>query len=193
MCNEENISSFQPDSVTEKVSTIIPITRMLLSCSTPSILDSNWFTTVSWTPVLPAMLPLCLQIASISSKMMICTPLFAPSYWREKHVRNATCHHWKQSKQNSNSQQAQPHRHRTLIPPSVLSITCYVCTRPLSRVTSCHPPKRGGWWALPKHRTSQLTLLREAAFQGRGLDWTRKAQAQSWNTQLRQRVIVVSM
>lgn len=48
-----------------------PMTRILLSCSTPSILDNSWLTTVSWTPVLPAMLPRCLQIASISSNMMM--------------------------------------------------------------------------------------------------------------------------
>ena len=33
---------------------VIPISRMLFSEFTPSILDSNWFTTESWTPV-----PLC--------------------------------------------------------------------------------------------------------------------------------------
>ena len=34
---------------------VIPMTRMLLSWSTPSILDSNWLTTVSLTPLeLPA-------------------------------------------------------------------------------------------------------------------------------------------
>lgn len=58
----------------------IPMTKILFSCSTPSIFDSSWFTTVSWTPVLPAMLPRCLQMASISSKIMMWTPLFAPSW-----------------------------------------------------------------------------------------------------------------
>lgn len=61
-----------------------PMTRMLLSCSTPSILDSSWLTTVSWTPVLPAMLPRCLQIASISSNMMMWRPLLAPSWSAER-------------------------------------------------------------------------------------------------------------
>lgn len=56
------------------------MTRMLLSCSTPSILDSSWLTTVSCTPVLLAPVPLCLQMASNSSKMMMCRPLLAPSY-----------------------------------------------------------------------------------------------------------------
>ena len=58
---------------------VIPMTRILLSCSTPSILDNNWFTTVSWTPVPPPTLPLCLQMASISSKIIICRPEFGPS------------------------------------------------------------------------------------------------------------------
>lgn len=63
----------------ENVCMFAPMTRMLLSCSTPSILDSSWLTTVSWTPVLPAMLPRCLQMASISSNMMMWRPLLAPS------------------------------------------------------------------------------------------------------------------
>lgn len=61
-----------------------PMTRMLLSCSTPSILDRSWLTTVSCTPVLLAPVPRCLQIASSSSKMMICRPLLAPNC-TEKH------------------------------------------------------------------------------------------------------------
>lgn len=63
-----------------------PITRMLLSCSTPSILDRSWLTTVSCTPVLLAPVPLCLQIASSSSKIMMWRPLFAPS-WKYKWLR----------------------------------------------------------------------------------------------------------
>lgn len=59
-----------------------PMTRMLLSCSTPSILDRSWLTTVSCTPVLLAPVPLCLQMASSSSKMMIWRPLLAPSWDR---------------------------------------------------------------------------------------------------------------
>ena len=31
---------------------VIPMTRMLLSWSTPSILERSWFTTVSFTPLL---------------------------------------------------------------------------------------------------------------------------------------------
>ena len=57
-----------------------PMTRMLLSWSTPSIFDSSWLTTVSWTAVLPATEPRALQMASISSKMMMCSPLFGPIY-----------------------------------------------------------------------------------------------------------------
>jgi len=55
-----------------------PITRMLLSWSTPSIFESSWLTTVSWTAVLPATEPRALQMASISSNMMMCRPLFGP-------------------------------------------------------------------------------------------------------------------
>ncbi len=79
--------------------------RMLFNCSTPSIFDKSWLTTVSPTPVLPLFkfnlrkalkliaitrylirkktlltaVPLCLHIASISSNIIICKPLFGPS------------------------------------------------------------------------------------------------------------------
>ena len=59
-------------------SNIRPMTSMLFSWSTPSIFDSSWFTTVSCTAVLPATDPRALQIASISSNMMMCSPLFGP-------------------------------------------------------------------------------------------------------------------
>lgn len=51
---------------------------MLSSYSTPSILASNWLTTLSQTPVSPYEDPLYLQIASISSKMMIWRPDWSP-------------------------------------------------------------------------------------------------------------------
>ena len=54
------------------------MTRMLFSGSTPSILDSSWLTTVSWTPEPPPTEPLCLQMASISSNMMMWRPLLLP-------------------------------------------------------------------------------------------------------------------
>ncbi len=46
--------------------------RMLLREFTPSILESSWLTTVSWTPVPSLFEPRCLQMLSISSKMMMC-------------------------------------------------------------------------------------------------------------------------
>jgi hypothetical protein len=49
---------------------VIPMSNMLFSASTPSILVSNWLTMVSCTPEPLCTLPLCLQMASISSKMM---------------------------------------------------------------------------------------------------------------------------
>mmetsp|Transcript_17439 Transcript_17439/g.48458 ORF Transcript_17439/g.48458 Transcript_17439/m.48458 type:complete len:240 (-) Transcript_17439:1086-1805(-) len=49
---------------------VIPMRRMLFKASTPSILVSSWFTTVSCTPVPLDTLPRCLQMASISSKMI---------------------------------------------------------------------------------------------------------------------------
>jgi hypothetical protein len=76
---------------------VMPMMRMLLRLSTPSILDSNWFTIESATPVLslhkhkPArhtiscikqvlgfasahlVLPLVFMMASISSKMITCS------------------------------------------------------------------------------------------------------------------------
>lgn len=52
---------------------VMPMSRMLLSASTPSILVSSWLTMVSWVPVPSRTLPRCLQIASISSKMMMCS------------------------------------------------------------------------------------------------------------------------
>lgn len=62
----------------------LPMTKILLSCSTPSIFARSWFTTVSWTPVLPATEPRCLQMASISSNMMMCNPLFGPACKKNK-------------------------------------------------------------------------------------------------------------
>lgn len=58
---------------------VIPITRMLLRDSTPSILVSSWFTTKSgaFEPLLFE--PLCLQIASISSNTMIWSGLWSPN------------------------------------------------------------------------------------------------------------------
>lgn len=52
---------------------VMPISRMLLRASTPSILVSSWLTMVSWVPVPSRTLPRCLQMASISSKMMMCS------------------------------------------------------------------------------------------------------------------------
>mmetsp|Transcript_13626 Transcript_13626/g.23340 ORF Transcript_13626/g.23340 Transcript_13626/m.23340 type:complete len:225 (-) Transcript_13626:957-1631(-) len=57
---------------------VIPMTRMLFSESTPSILLSSWLTTVSCTPVPSRLEPRCLQIASISSKMMMCRCAASP-------------------------------------------------------------------------------------------------------------------
>ena len=51
---------------------VIPMIRMLLRELTPSILESSWLTTVSWTPVPSLFEPRCLQMLSISSKMMMC-------------------------------------------------------------------------------------------------------------------------
>jgi len=51
---------------------------MLGRASTPSIMESNWLTMVSCTPVPPLLeVPLYLQMASISSKMMTCSLAFS--------------------------------------------------------------------------------------------------------------------
>mmetsp|Transcript_14221 Transcript_14221/g.40901 ORF Transcript_14221/g.40901 Transcript_14221/m.40901 type:complete len:324 (-) Transcript_14221:584-1555(-) len=57
---------------------VMPISKMLLSESTPSIFDNNWFTMLSWTPVLSDFEPRDLQIESISSKMTTCSWEFSP-------------------------------------------------------------------------------------------------------------------
>mmetsp|Transcript_28842 Transcript_28842/g.84551 ORF Transcript_28842/g.84551 Transcript_28842/m.84551 type:complete len:375 (-) Transcript_28842:179-1303(-) len=57
---------------------VMPMRRMLLSASTPSILESSWLTTVSCTPVLSPRVPRCLQMASISSKMRMCRSESSP-------------------------------------------------------------------------------------------------------------------
>mmetsp|Transcript_22149 Transcript_22149/g.70749 ORF Transcript_22149/g.70749 Transcript_22149/m.70749 type:complete len:458 (+) Transcript_22149:614-1987(+) len=57
---------------------VMPITRMLLSECTPSILESSWLTTVSPTPASDLCMPRCLQIESISSKMMMCRSESSP-------------------------------------------------------------------------------------------------------------------
>mmetsp|Transcript_48609 Transcript_48609/g.118960 ORF Transcript_48609/g.118960 Transcript_48609/m.118960 type:complete len:265 (+) Transcript_48609:48-842(+) len=57
---------------------VMPITSMLLSESTPSILASSWFTAVSCTPVESAFEPRWRHMASISSSMMMCRSLSSP-------------------------------------------------------------------------------------------------------------------
>mmetsp|Transcript_38166 Transcript_38166/g.73934 ORF Transcript_38166/g.73934 Transcript_38166/m.73934 type:complete len:222 (-) Transcript_38166:788-1453(-) len=57
---------------------VIPIIKMLFSEFTPSILLRSWLTTVSWTPVPLFVDPRFLQIASSSSRMMICSPESSP-------------------------------------------------------------------------------------------------------------------
>ena len=58
---------------------VMPMTRMLLSSSTPSILLRIMFTTPSSVPVPPDVDPRCLQMASNSSKMIMCSSLSSPS------------------------------------------------------------------------------------------------------------------
>mmetsp|Transcript_38179 Transcript_38179/g.73222 ORF Transcript_38179/g.73222 Transcript_38179/m.73222 type:complete len:244 (+) Transcript_38179:840-1571(+) len=60
---------------------VMPMSRMLFSASTPSTLVSSWFTKLSLVPVLSPVLPRALQMASISSKMMMCKSLLSP-FWR---------------------------------------------------------------------------------------------------------------
>mmetsp|Transcript_18438 Transcript_18438/g.48131 ORF Transcript_18438/g.48131 Transcript_18438/m.48131 type:complete len:280 (-) Transcript_18438:868-1707(-) len=57
---------------------VMPMSRMLFRESTPSTLVSSWLTSVSCTPVLFLIEPRCLQMASISSKMMMCSSLSSP-------------------------------------------------------------------------------------------------------------------
>lgn len=57
---------------------VMPMSRMLLSASTPSILVSSWLTSVSCTPDPLCTLPRALQMASISSKMITCSSLASP-------------------------------------------------------------------------------------------------------------------
>mmetsp|Transcript_25436 Transcript_25436/g.77198 ORF Transcript_25436/g.77198 Transcript_25436/m.77198 type:complete len:226 (+) Transcript_25436:1772-2449(+) len=57
---------------------VMPMTRMLLRECTPSIFDSSWLTTVSPTPASPRCMPRCLQIESISSKMIMCKSESSP-------------------------------------------------------------------------------------------------------------------
>mmetsp|Transcript_19403 Transcript_19403/g.39937 ORF Transcript_19403/g.39937 Transcript_19403/m.39937 type:complete len:387 (+) Transcript_19403:1065-2225(+) len=57
---------------------VIPISSMLLRESTPSIFDSSWLTTESETPVPSLTVPRCLQIASISSMMTMCSIELSP-------------------------------------------------------------------------------------------------------------------
>ncbi len=58
---------------------VIPIINTLFNEFTPSIIDNNWFTTVSCKPLPPALLlPRFLHIASISSNIIICNELSSP-------------------------------------------------------------------------------------------------------------------
>mmetsp|Transcript_2017 Transcript_2017/g.5366 ORF Transcript_2017/g.5366 Transcript_2017/m.5366 type:complete len:281 (+) Transcript_2017:1239-2081(+) len=58
---------------------VIPMSRMLLRESTPSILLSSWLTTESETPVPSLTVPRCLQMASISSMMTMCSMELSPA------------------------------------------------------------------------------------------------------------------
>mmetsp|Transcript_11509 Transcript_11509/g.26199 ORF Transcript_11509/g.26199 Transcript_11509/m.26199 type:complete len:371 (-) Transcript_11509:200-1312(-) len=57
---------------------VIPMRRMLLSESTPSIFDSSWLTMLSWTPVLSFAEPRDLQMESISSNITTWSCEFSP-------------------------------------------------------------------------------------------------------------------
>ena len=57
---------------------VMPMSRMLFSASTPSILLRNWFTTESFTPVPPEVEPRERRMASISSRMMMCRSESSP-------------------------------------------------------------------------------------------------------------------
>lgn len=59
---------------------VIPITRMLLRLLTPSIIERSWLITESLTPVPLWIVPLCLQIASISSKIIMWSCDSSPSF-----------------------------------------------------------------------------------------------------------------
>ena len=69
---------------------VIPIIKILLRLSTPSIFERSWLTTDSFTPVPEFVLPRLRQIASISSKIMTCrsdsSPLF---YWSDSASANS--------------------------------------------------------------------------------------------------------
>mmetsp|Transcript_12501 Transcript_12501/g.24680 ORF Transcript_12501/g.24680 Transcript_12501/m.24680 type:complete len:425 (-) Transcript_12501:179-1453(-) len=58
---------------------VMPMMSTLLMLSTPSILDSSWFTMESPTPLESELEPRDLQMASNSSKMMMCSMLLEPS------------------------------------------------------------------------------------------------------------------
>mmetsp|Transcript_107685 Transcript_107685/g.303345 ORF Transcript_107685/g.303345 Transcript_107685/m.303345 type:complete len:515 (-) Transcript_107685:165-1709(-) len=58
---------------------VMPINKMLLSESTPSILDKSWFTMLSPTPELSREEPRDLHIASISSKITIWSCELSPN------------------------------------------------------------------------------------------------------------------
>mmetsp|Transcript_8123 Transcript_8123/g.32940 ORF Transcript_8123/g.32940 Transcript_8123/m.32940 type:complete len:222 (+) Transcript_8123:1177-1842(+) len=57
---------------------VMPMSRMLLSASTPSIFVRSWLTMESCTPVPSRTEPRLLQMASISSKMMMCRSESSP-------------------------------------------------------------------------------------------------------------------
>ena len=57
---------------------VMPMRRMLLRASTPSIFVSSWLTMESCTPVPLFTDPRALHTASISSKMMMCRSLSSP-------------------------------------------------------------------------------------------------------------------
>mmetsp|Transcript_5408 Transcript_5408/g.18801 ORF Transcript_5408/g.18801 Transcript_5408/m.18801 type:complete len:372 (+) Transcript_5408:694-1809(+) len=57
---------------------VMAMSSMLFSASTPSIFVSSWFTMLSLTPAPPPLVPRCLQMASISSKMMMWRSLSSP-------------------------------------------------------------------------------------------------------------------
>mmetsp|Transcript_15108 Transcript_15108/g.47451 ORF Transcript_15108/g.47451 Transcript_15108/m.47451 type:complete len:235 (+) Transcript_15108:610-1314(+) len=60
---------------------VMPMMRMLLSESTPSILARSWLTTESWTPVESRVEPRDFMIASISSNMTMWSMLSSPAFF----------------------------------------------------------------------------------------------------------------
>mmetsp|Transcript_26424 Transcript_26424/g.105748 ORF Transcript_26424/g.105748 Transcript_26424/m.105748 type:complete len:226 (-) Transcript_26424:774-1451(-) len=129
---------------------VMPMTKMLFSESTPSIFDSSWFTIESETPVPSRTEPRCLQMASISSKMTMCSIDASPCCF-------CSC----SASANSSrifSSDAPTYLSRISGPLTILGSRA-LSTLPICRAMSVLPQPGGPWSSMPRTWLMPICLM----------------------------------